>query len=203
MEAYDRVAKVVAPKKAKLAEAEAEFSELMVGLNAKKAELKEVEDRLAVLNAKLADMQVLVESGACSLFQLSGRVQGKSHAWHRAALCARQGRAEQATAWDVMAYVLALAVAVVGACAALPPRVHTPLSIPHTAGPEAAARVRRRPVREEAQSRDATDRRAGRREDPVDGGCRTPRRGLRQPHGRRAAGVGIHSVPRRVHQPVQ
>ena len=30
MEAYDRVAKVVAPKKAKLAEAEAEFSELMV-----------------------------------------------------------------------------------------------------------------------------------------------------------------------------
>ena len=31
MEAYDRVAKVVAPKKAKLAEAEAEFTELMVG----------------------------------------------------------------------------------------------------------------------------------------------------------------------------
>lgn len=45
MEAYDRVAKVVAPKKAKLAEAEAEFNELMIGLNAKKAELKEVEDR--------------------------------------------------------------------------------------------------------------------------------------------------------------
>lgn len=58
MEAYDRVAKVVAPKKAKLAEAEAEYAELMVGLNAKKAELKEVEDRLAALNAKLAEMQV-------------------------------------------------------------------------------------------------------------------------------------------------
>eukprot|EP00798_Chlamydomonas_sp_ICE-L_P008519 gene8518-4817_t len=57
MEAYDRVAKVVAPKKAKLAEAESEFAELMVGLNAKKAELKEVEDRLAALNAKLAEMQ--------------------------------------------------------------------------------------------------------------------------------------------------
>ncbi|GFH25705.1 dynein heavy chain 3, axonemal, partial [Haematococcus lacustris] len=57
MEAYDRVAKVVAPKKAKLAEAEAEFAELMVGLSAKKAELAEVEARLAQLNAKLADMQ--------------------------------------------------------------------------------------------------------------------------------------------------
>jgi hypothetical protein len=31
---------VVAPKKAKLAEAEAEYAELMVGLNAKKAELQ-------------------------------------------------------------------------------------------------------------------------------------------------------------------
>jgi dynein heavy chain len=49
---------VVAPKRAKLAEAEAEFSELMVGLNAKKEELREVEERLAALNAKLADMQV-------------------------------------------------------------------------------------------------------------------------------------------------
>jgi dynein heavy chain len=49
---------VVAPKRAKLAEAETEFSELMVGLNAKKAELREVEERLAALNAKLADMQV-------------------------------------------------------------------------------------------------------------------------------------------------
>jgi len=57
MEAYDRVAKVVAPKKAKLAEAEAEFAELMVGLNAKRAELKEVEDKLADLNSKLQEMQ--------------------------------------------------------------------------------------------------------------------------------------------------
>ena len=49
---------MVAPKKAKLAEAEAEYSELMVGLSAKKAELKGLEDRLAALNAKLAEMQV-------------------------------------------------------------------------------------------------------------------------------------------------
>ncbi len=47
----------MAPKKAKLAEAESEYAELMVGLNAKKAELKEVETRLASLNAKLAEMQ--------------------------------------------------------------------------------------------------------------------------------------------------
>ncbi len=48
---------MVAPKKAKLAEAETEFAELMVGLNAKKAELKAVEERLAALNAKLEEMQ--------------------------------------------------------------------------------------------------------------------------------------------------
>lgn len=39
---YDRVAKVVAPKKAKLAEAEAELAVQMEKLNAKRAELKEV-----------------------------------------------------------------------------------------------------------------------------------------------------------------
>ncbi|KAK3261161.1 hypothetical protein CYMTET_29916, partial [Cymbomonas tetramitiformis] len=57
MEAYDRVAKVVAPKKAKLAEAEKEFAELMKGLNQKKAELKEVEDKVAGLNEQLNQMQ--------------------------------------------------------------------------------------------------------------------------------------------------
>ena len=73
MEAYDRVAKVVAPKKAKLAEAEAEYAELMVGLNAKKAELKEVEDRLAALNAKLAEMQVG--------FGVEGAGSGRGRRW--------------------------------------------------------------------------------------------------------------------------
>ena len=52
-----RVAKVVAPKKEKLAAAEAEYSELMVGLNQKKAELAAVEANLAALNAKLKEMQ--------------------------------------------------------------------------------------------------------------------------------------------------
>ena len=42
MEVYDRVAKVVAPKKAKLAEAEAELSVQMAKLNEKRAELKAV-----------------------------------------------------------------------------------------------------------------------------------------------------------------
>lgn len=52
-----RVAKVVAPKKEKLAAAEAEYSELMIGLNQKKAELAAVEANLAALNAKLKEMQ--------------------------------------------------------------------------------------------------------------------------------------------------
>jgi len=57
MEAYDRVAKVVAPKQAKAAEAQGEYDELMVGLNGKRADLKKVEDRLDELNAKLKEMQ--------------------------------------------------------------------------------------------------------------------------------------------------
>lgn len=42
MEVYERVAKVVAPKKVALAEAEAELSVQMKKLNTKRAELKEV-----------------------------------------------------------------------------------------------------------------------------------------------------------------
>lgn len=51
------MAKVVAPKQEKLGTAQAEFDALMVGLNEKKAQLQEVEDRLAALNAKLNEMQ--------------------------------------------------------------------------------------------------------------------------------------------------
>ncbi len=58
MEAYDRVAKVVAPKKEALAAAEGEYSVLMAGLADKKAQLAEVIARLDALNAKLAEMQV-------------------------------------------------------------------------------------------------------------------------------------------------
>eukprot|EP00794_Sanderia_malayensis_P008808 gene8808-9750_t len=53
MEVYDRVAKVVAPKKEKLAEAEAELKVQMDKLNAKRAELKEVTDKLDALNMEL------------------------------------------------------------------------------------------------------------------------------------------------------
>ena len=53
MEAYDRVAKVVAPKKAKLAASELELKDTMDKLNKKKAELKKVEDDLAELESAL------------------------------------------------------------------------------------------------------------------------------------------------------
>uniref|UniRef100_A0A8C2XK45 Dynein axonemal heavy chain 3 n=1 Tax=Cyclopterus lumpus TaxID=8103 RepID=A0A8C2XK45_CYCLU len=49
MEQYDRVAKVVAPKKANLAEAQESLATIMALLDQKRAELKEVEDRLAAL----------------------------------------------------------------------------------------------------------------------------------------------------------
>ena len=55
MEAYDRVAKVVAPKKAKLAASELELKDTMDKLNKKKAELKKVEDDLAELENALKD----------------------------------------------------------------------------------------------------------------------------------------------------
>jgi len=53
METYDRVAKVVGPKKASLAIAEAEYNEVMEQLNKKRAELQEVIDALAALEAQL------------------------------------------------------------------------------------------------------------------------------------------------------
>lgn len=45
---------IVAPKKAKLAAATAEFEELQAALAAKKAILKQVEEKLAELNAQLS-----------------------------------------------------------------------------------------------------------------------------------------------------
>lgn len=50
MEVYERVAKVVAPKKIRLKEAEDELAVQMDMLTVKRAELKEVEDRLQSLN---------------------------------------------------------------------------------------------------------------------------------------------------------
>ena len=53
MESYDRVAKVVAPKKIKLAGAEAELSVVMKSLKEKQAQLKEVQDKMTLLQNTL------------------------------------------------------------------------------------------------------------------------------------------------------
>ncbi|KAG2436335.1 hypothetical protein HXX76_006644 [Chlamydomonas incerta] len=53
MDSYDKVAKVVAPKRAALAEAEAEYAKVMEALKAKQADLAEVMGRLATLEEQL------------------------------------------------------------------------------------------------------------------------------------------------------
>uniref|UniRef100_A0A803T4Q5 Dynein axonemal heavy chain 12 n=1 Tax=Anolis carolinensis TaxID=28377 RepID=A0A803T4Q5_ANOCA len=55
MEVYDRVAKVVAPKKARLAEAQQSLAQTMALLNQKRNELKAVEDRLEALQQTFAE----------------------------------------------------------------------------------------------------------------------------------------------------
>ncbi|XP_025109931.1 dynein heavy chain 3, axonemal-like isoform X5 [Pomacea canaliculata] len=56
MDVYDRVAKIVAPKKEKLAEAEGELAVQMKKLGEKRLELKKVQDKLDNLNTTLAAM---------------------------------------------------------------------------------------------------------------------------------------------------
>ncbi|TPX68902.1 hypothetical protein SpCBS45565_g02819 [Spizellomyces sp. 'palustris'] len=56
MESYDRVAKVVAPKREALGKAQAELAEVMAKLNEKRAALKAVEDRMANLEEKFRAM---------------------------------------------------------------------------------------------------------------------------------------------------
>lgn len=58
MEQYDRVAKIVAPKKAKLEEAERELAENMAALKETRASLKAVEDKLEELHDNLDRTQV-------------------------------------------------------------------------------------------------------------------------------------------------
>ncbi|XP_055994863.1 dynein axonemal heavy chain 3 [Sorex fumeus] len=62
MEVYDRVAKVVAPKRERLKEAEAKLDVQMQKLNLKRAELKLVEDRLQALNNEFEGMNVKKKS---------------------------------------------------------------------------------------------------------------------------------------------
>uniref|UniRef100_H2Z3M6 Dynein axonemal heavy chain 7 n=1 Tax=Ciona savignyi TaxID=51511 RepID=H2Z3M6_CIOSA len=95
MEVYDRVAKVVAPKKIKLAAAEQSLSETMAVLNAKRAELKEVQDRLAELqfNFKTATekkQQLEFQVDLCSkkldrAQKLIGGLGGEKTRWTQAA----------------------------------------------------------------------------------------------------------------------
>jgi len=68
MEIYDRVVKVVAPKKIKLAQAEADLAATMEKLNTKRAELKEIEERLASLQETF---QVMVEEKDKLEFQVN------------------------------------------------------------------------------------------------------------------------------------
>jgi len=62
METYDRVAKDVAPKRAKLAAAEAEYAEVSALLATKMAQLKEVEDKLATLQATFEETTIKKEA---------------------------------------------------------------------------------------------------------------------------------------------
>ncbi|CAI8026112.1 Dynein heavy chain 3, axonemal [Geodia barretti] len=95
MDVYDRVAKVVAPKKIKLAEAEAELAVQMKKLNEKRAELKEVLDKLQALNDQFQTMQTKKENLEANIDlctkkldraeKLIGGLGGEKDRWSQAA----------------------------------------------------------------------------------------------------------------------
>ena len=95
MEVYDRVAKVVEPKKIALAEAEEQLAETMELLNIKRSELKLVQDKLAQLNAdfkiatdKKAQLEYQVDLCAKKLERaekLIGGLGGEKERWTKAA----------------------------------------------------------------------------------------------------------------------
>lgn len=95
IEAYDRVAKVVAPKKAALAIAEGKFAEAQKSLNAKRAMLKDVQDKLQSLRDKFEentkkkeDLEVQVDMCAKKLARaekLIGGLGGEQDRWQLAA----------------------------------------------------------------------------------------------------------------------
>jgi dynein heavy chain len=62
MEIYDRVAKVIEPKKEALAKAESELAVTMKSLNDKRATLKAVEDKMAALENKFKEMTAKKEA---------------------------------------------------------------------------------------------------------------------------------------------
>ncbi|XP_067372006.1 dynein axonemal heavy chain 7 isoform X2 [Channa argus] len=91
MEKYDKVAKVVAPKKEKLAQAEGELKVAMQSLHKKQAALKEVQDKLAKLQEQLKTNQTKkacleTEVDGCSkkltrAEQLIGGLGGEKTRW--------------------------------------------------------------------------------------------------------------------------
>ncbi|XP_034447227.1 dynein heavy chain 12, axonemal [Hippoglossus hippoglossus] len=95
MEVYDRVAKVVAPKKANLAEAQESLAATMTLLDQKRGELKEVEDRLAALQKTFeekteekAQLEFQVDLCARKLERaekLIGGLGGEKTRWSKAA----------------------------------------------------------------------------------------------------------------------
>uniref|UniRef100_A0A8C5QX10 Dynein axonemal heavy chain 7 n=1 Tax=Leptobrachium leishanense TaxID=445787 RepID=A0A8C5QX10_9ANUR len=95
MDSYDKVAKVVAPKKIKLNQAEGELKIAMDGLRKKQAALKEVQDKLAKLEEKLeenkqkkADLENQVDLCSKKLDraeQLIGGLGGEKTRWNQTA----------------------------------------------------------------------------------------------------------------------
>ena len=67
IEVYDRVIKIVSPKKAKLAEAETELARQMDKLNEKRTQLQQVTDKLQVsgheFNGKIANFYLTTKGG--------------------------------------------------------------------------------------------------------------------------------------------
>jgi dynein heavy chain len=96
MESYDRVAKVVAPKKAKLKEAEGELNVAMASLKVKQDELKAVQGALAKLQADFDAMvakkdKLVHDVETCILKlgraeQLIGGLGGEKVRWNQAAI---------------------------------------------------------------------------------------------------------------------
>ncbi|KAM4626185.1 dynein axonemal heavy chain 7 isoform 2-T2 [Discoglossus pictus] len=96
MDSYDKVAKVVAPKKIKLNQAESELKVAMDGLRKKQAALKEVQDKLAKLEQKLeenkqkkADLENQVDLCSKKLDraeQLIGGLGGEKTRWSQTAI---------------------------------------------------------------------------------------------------------------------
>jgi len=95
IEAYDRVAKVVAPKKAALKVAEGELAEAMGSLELKRANLKDVQDKLAKLQEtfdintkKKEDLEKQVDMCSKKLIraeQLIGGLGGEKDRWSKSA----------------------------------------------------------------------------------------------------------------------